>query len=39
MANYIGTIVSIAPVGLMAPNGALGVSGVFKALIALLLLR
>jgi hypothetical protein len=39
MASYIGTIVSMASVALMAPDGVLGVSGTSRVLIALLLLR
>jgi hypothetical protein len=39
MASYIGTIVSMASVDLIAPNRALGVSGAPRVLIALLLLR
>jgi hypothetical protein len=39
MASYIGTIVSVAPVGLMVPDRALRVSGVPRALMALLLSR
>jgi hypothetical protein len=39
MASYIGTIVSVTPVALMAPDGALGASEAPRALMALLLPR
>jgi hypothetical protein len=39
MTNYIGIIVSVAPVGLIAPDRVLRVSGAPRALMALLLPR
>jgi hypothetical protein len=39
MASYIGTMVSMASVAFMTPDGVLGVSGTSRVLITLLLLR